>query len=53
MKTKPIVPSTPKSAEATTEPKRVESLDTLVQVLQADDLRHVIGGGRVKYPHFA
>lgn len=29
-----------------------ESLDNLLEVLNQDDLRHVIGGGRVKYPPF-
>jgi bacteriocin-like protein len=34
------------------DPKRAESLDSLVQELNKDDLRHVIGGGRSKEPYF-
>ena len=33
-------------------PAQPESLDSLLEVLDANDLRHILGGGRVKYPPF-
>lgn len=45
-------PQTPAVTPAETPSPKPESLDNLLEVLNADDLRHVIGGGRVKYPPF-
>jgi hypothetical protein len=32
--------------------EKIESLDDLIQVIEGDELRHVIGGGRSKTPPF-
>lgn len=42
-----------KLEEKKTEQKKFESLDEMIEVIEGDELRHVIGGGRPKGGPFA
>jgi hypothetical protein len=42
-----------KLEEEKTEEKKFESLDEMIEVIEGDELRHVIGGGRPKTGPFA
>ena len=41
------------SEDKATDKKQIESLDQLLEVIEGDELRHVIGGGRPKDGPFA
>ena len=47
------VEQTEKVAEEKSVEKKFESLDEMIEVIEGDELRHVIGGGRPKGGPFA